>query len=322
MSDRAIDLNRGFDIKLKGTADPFYLDAPQPKLFALKPTDLHGISPIPKLHVAVGEEVKAGDPVFFDKPSPRIQYCSPVSGEIVEVRRGAKRAITEVVILADSSIDYRTYGKADPSSLSRDAVVERMLESGAWVLMRQRPFNVVPDPDVVPRDIYISAFDTAPLAPNYDFVMAGQEAAFQAGVLALGKLTDGGVHIGVTPTSADLFRHADGAHVTAFDGPHPAGNVGVHIHHTKPINKGEVVWVMKPQDVAVLGRLFTEGIFDAQRTVAVTGDEVPPWHERADAVEGSAAHAGVDDGDRDSGAGALGPGALGVDLVEVPLEER
>ena len=272
--NKTITLKKGFDIKLEGAADKKHLEIQQPSLFALKPTDLFGISPIPKLHGKIGDEVKAGEPLFYDKPRPEVQYAAPVSGEIVEVRRGPKRRIDEVVILADSQMNYREYDKLDPATASRESIVNRLLEAGGWVLMRQRPYNVVPNPELVPKNIFISCFDSAPLGADQNFVMEGQEEDFQAGLLALGKLTDGSVYLGLSPHSADIYKKATGVVKNTFRGKHPAGNVGIQIHHTAPINKGEVVWVIKPQDVAIIGRLMTQGIFDARRTVAVTGSEL------------------------------------------------
>ena len=274
MNNSVKNLKKGYDIRLKGAAEQKYLNVSQPNLFALKPTDFIGIAPIPKLKVKEGEEVKAGEALFFDKPSPEIIYSAPVSGEIVEVRRGAKRAITEIIILADSEVKFHEFGKMDPGAASREDIVNRLLASGAWVLMRQRPYNVVPKPTDVPRDIFVSCFDTAPLAADQNFLIQGKEQHFQAGLKVLSKLTNGSVHLGVTSTSAEVFKRAEGAKVHGFKGPHPAGNVGVHIHHAAPISKGEIVWTIKPQDVAIIGKLFSEGIYDAERTIAIAGDEL------------------------------------------------
>lgn len=271
---KTYSLKRGYDIKLKGAATLTLHEDPSIRLFALKPTDLHGLTPIPKLVVDEGDEVKAGDPLYFDKPRPDVMYCAPVSGEVVEIRRGPKRAITEVVLLADNEINYREFGPVDVAGLSREAILQRLLESGTWPLIRQRPFHVVPDPTVTPRDVFISCFDTAPLAPDYNFVMQGKAAAFQAGLDVLAKLTDGAVYLGVSPNSGPVFTEAQRVNITTFSGPHPAGNVGVHLHHIRPVNKGEVVWTLKPQDVAIVGKLFTEGIYDAERIVALAGSSV------------------------------------------------
>lgn len=268
-----IKLSRGFDIKLLGKPTPEHLDVPQPRLFALKPTDVVGIGPIPKLLVELGSRVLSGEPLFFDKGDPRVRFSSPVSGEVVEIRRGAKRAITEVVISADAEQEFNAFDRLDLATSSREAVVGLLLESGAWGLLKQRPFNTVADPDATPRDIFISCFDTAPLAPDHNILIKGKEAAFQNGLRVLAKLTSGDVHLGVGPDSSDVFTKAEGVKTASFSGPHPAGNVGIQIHHVAPINKGDVVWTLKPQDVAIIGKLFSEGVFDAERTVALTGSE-------------------------------------------------
>lgn len=274
MAGQVIRLTRGFDIRLLGHAREESLDVLPSPLFALKPPDVHGIAPIPKLHLREGDEVRAGQPLFFDRSLPTVQFSSPVSGEVVDVRRGPRRAITHVVVLADARISFHQYPKLDPRSVSRDALVARMLEAGVWPLIRQRPFNVVADPEVVPRDIFVSCFDTAPLAPDYARLIRGREEAFEFGLDALSRLTDGEVHLGVSPKSGEVYTRATSARIHTFSGPHPAGNVGVQIHHVRPINKGEVVWTLKPQDVAIIGRLLREGIFDARRTVALTGAEL------------------------------------------------
>jgi Na+-transporting NADH:ubiquinone oxidoreductase subunit A len=267
-----INLTRGFDIKLQGRARHTRLDILPPETCALKPPDVPGIEPIPTLLVREGERILAGDPVFTPKSAPDVKFCSPVSGRIVEIRRGAKRAIAEIVIEVEKAIETRDFGK--PGTASAERILKVLLASGLWVLLRQRPFNVIPDPAAQPRDMFISCFDTAPLAPDYSILMEGKEEAFLAGIEALRKLTRGDVHLGTAPNSISLFRSANGAKVHTFSGPHPAGSVGVQIHHIAPIAKGEVVWTVKPQDVAIIGRAVSEGVFDARRTVALTGAEV------------------------------------------------
>jgi len=273
MNRNIITLKRGYDIRLLGEAEPRFLDLEQPRLFALKPADLHGVAPIPKLELKEGERVDAGQPVFFDRSMPDVRYCSPVSGEVVEIRRGAKRRIDEIVVRADSTIAFREFPGIDPGTASGEQIVERLLQCGGWALIRQRPFNVVPDPRVAPRDIFVSCFDTAPLAPSAEMLIEGSEDAFQFGLRTLARLTKGNVHLGVSPDSGDVFRKAEGVRIHTFAGPHPAGNAGVQIHHIQPIAKGDIVWTVKPQDVAVIGRLARDGIFDARRTLAVTGAE-------------------------------------------------
>lgn len=264
---KTITIRKGYDIKLKGKAENIIVDLPNPSTFALKPTDFKDLTP--KMVLKVGNEVKAGEPIFVDKDNPVIQFCSPVSGEITEVRRGAKRKILEVVILADKEIKYVDFGTATPSTMSREDVTAQMLKSGAWALMKQRPYGTVAQPGSAPRDIYISGFNSAPLAADIDFILEGEEAHFQAGVDALSKLTDGKVHLGLN--GASKLSGVQNADISNFKGPHPAGNVGVQIHNTEPLNKGEVVWTVSAQDVAAIGRTFTTGKFDLTRKVAVVG---------------------------------------------------
>lgn len=267
-----IKLTRGLNVKLLGSAPLVLLDLPVAATFAVRPMDVPGLESIPRLLHQVGDSVLAGDPVLASKANPEVVFSSPVSGDIVEVRRGPKRAITEVVIEPGRQLVFRAFRK--PSLASRDQILETLLGSGAWTLLRQRPFNTFADPAVTPRDIFVSCFDSAPLAPDTGFLLQGREEAFLAGLRALRTLTSGEVHLGVAPHSSDLFRRADSARVHTFDGPHPAGAVGVQIHHIAPIAKGHVVWTIKPQDVAIIGTLVTEGIFDARRTVAFTGPQL------------------------------------------------
>ena len=273
---KVIKLKKGFNITIKGEAPLLLNHNPKPATFALKPTDIMGLSPIPKVMVEEGQDVKAGDPIFFDKKRPDIIYTAPVSGEFVEVRRGEKRAITELVFLADSEIKFKDFGVSDPNTLDRETIVKKLLDSGCWPFIHQRPYGIVADPADTPKMIYISGFNTAPLAPDYDFMLEGQEKAFQAGVDALNKLTDGGVHLGMNAQKNHGKTLSETKNVTRhwFSGPHPAGNVGIQIHHVNPIKKGEIVWTLKPQEVVVIGRLFTEGHFNTERMVAIVGSEV------------------------------------------------
>lgn len=267
-------LKKGFDIKLTGAAEKSLINASSTR-YAVQPKNFIGMSPIPKVVVEVGDEVKAGDVLFFDKKRPDVKYVAPVSGEIVAVNRGEKRSIKEVVILADKDIQYKTFQPADLNG-SREDLVNFLLESGTWSLIRQRPFDIVPDPSETPANIFISTFDSAPLAPDLDFVVEGQGAAFQKGLDVLGKLTDGAVHLGLNGKSApsSVFTNARGVKQTYFHGKHPAGNVGVQIHHTAPIAGTSKVWVLGVQDVLTIGKLFLNGKFDASRVVAITGGEL------------------------------------------------
>lgn len=269
-------LNKGFDILLEGEAEKTITQGTA-NTYAIQPGNFIGMSPIPKVTVEAGDEVKAGDPILFDKKRPDILYCAPVSGEVVEVRRGAKRSIKEVVILADKGeMNYKSITAPDLNTVSREDLVKFMLENGAWPLINQRPFDIVPEVDVIPRDIFISTFDTAPLAPDNNFVVQGQEAHFQKGLDVLSELTKGHVYLGLdsSTTPSTAFSEAKGVEKRWFNGPHPAGNVGIQIHHIHPINTTDKVWTVGVQECIQIGKLFNEGRFDASRIVAVTGAEL------------------------------------------------
>lgn len=264
-------LKKGFDIKLEGNPSSVITDKTVTR-FAIQPPNYRGIAPIPKLEVAEGQEVKAGDPLFFDKSNPQIKYVAPVSGEVIAVNRGEKRAITEVVILADKEQKFRSIPAINYQQASRDELVSFLMEYGAWPLIKQRPYNVVPGVDVIPENIFISTFDTAPLAPDNNAIIAGQEKAFYAGIGALSRLTTGKVYLGLNAKSLPdaTFRQAP-AEKVYFQGPHPAGNVGIQIHHISPIGRGQRVWTLNLQDVIIIGKLFSEQRFDSTRMVAIGG---------------------------------------------------
>jgi len=267
--------SQGHDIKLVGEPTGPVVAGTSTR-YAIKPTDFNGISPIPKVVVAAGDEVQAGDVLFYDKKRPEIMYSSPVSGEVVEVKRGAKRAITEVIILADKEMSYKQFS---PPALTADRaeLVSFMCEAGAWPLINQRPYDVVADTAIVPANIFISTFDTAPLALDMSVVIAGNEAAFQKGLDVLTKLTSGDVYLGLdgrgdAPVAA--FANATGVKKNYFAGKHPAGNVGVQIHHTAPIKGEDKVWTLGVQEVITLGKLFAEGRYDASRIVSIGGVQI------------------------------------------------
>lgn len=273
MSD-VYKIKKGLNINLKGKAEKVVVKTEASATYALKPTDFIGI--VPKLSVKVDEEVKAGSPIFHDKYHPEVVFTSPVSGKVTAINRGERRSLLEIVITPDNQIQYEDFGKANPSSLSREEIIEKLLKSGLWPSIKQRPYAIIANPQNTPKAIFISAFDSAPLAPDYDFIVQGHEAEFQAGINVLSKLTTGKVHLNINadePASA-VFTKAQGVQLNQFSGPHPAGNVGIQIHHIDPINKGETVWCVNPQDVILIGRLFEKGIYDATVVVALAGSEV------------------------------------------------
>ncbi|MEM1216468.1 MAG: Na(+)-translocating NADH-quinone reductase subunit A [Bacteroidota bacterium] len=271
-------LNKGHDILLEGEATGAAAPATGVTRYAVQPPNFRGLKPIPKMTVEVGDTVKAGDQLFFDKGMPDVVFAAPVSGEVIEINRGAKRAITEVVILADKEQTSRSYEVPNLAEASRADLVEFIKGSGAWSLFRQRPFNIVASPNETPRDIFVSTFDTAPLAPDANVVVAGQEVAFQRGVDVLAQLTDGDVYLGLDARGdvapAAVFAEAANAKKHYFRGKHPAGNVGVQIHHIAPVGGTDIIWTLGVQDVITLGKLFLNGVYDASRVVALAGAEL------------------------------------------------
>ena len=267
---------KGHDVKLAGSPSG-KIKSIHTNRYAIKPTDFNGISPIPKVMVEVGSEVKAGDPIFFDKKRPEIMYASPVSGEVVEVKRGAKRAITEVIILADKEISYKSFEVPNLENIDRESLVNFLVGSGVWPMLNQRPFDIVADINEAPRDIFISTFDSAPLALDSNLIIKGNESAFQKGCDVLSALTDGSVYLGLdargeAPSAG--FRNVSGVKKNYFDGKHPVGNVGVQIHHVGPIKGNDKVWTLGIQEAIIIGKLFLEGKFDASRLVALVGAQV------------------------------------------------
>ncbi len=269
-----VKLKRGFNIRLQGEADKVFGKAEPANYFAVKPVDFHGISP--KLSVRTGDAVKKGSPLFFDKKRPEIKFTSPVSGQVTDINRGEKRRILEIVVQNDHKNEYLHFKQGNIEDFSKEDIIKNILESGLWPCIKQRPYNIVADPAVDPKGIFISAFDTAPLAPDMDFIMGGNEDIFQAGINALKKITTGDVHVGVNADypPAKAFTEAENVVLHYFSGPHPTGNVGIQIHHISPMNKGEIAWTIDPQDVAAIGRLFRKGIYDPSKVVALTGSEV------------------------------------------------
>ena len=273
MSD-VIKIKKGLNINLQGKAEKIFMKARKAELYAVKPTDFHDL--IPKLEVKEGDIVKAGSALFYDKYRPEIKFTAPVSGTIHAVNRGERRRIMEVVISPDEEIQYEEFQQADPETLSREEVKKNLLQSGLWPALKQRPYNIIADPEDTPKAIFISAFDTSPLGPDYDFILKDVDREFQAGINALKKLSGGKVHLNIEGTypPSTAIKKAVGVQLNKFKGPHPAGNVGTQIHFIDPINKGEVVWVINPQDIVTIGRLFLNGLYDASRIVALTGSEV------------------------------------------------
>ncbi|MCF0191397.1 MAG: Na(+)-translocating NADH-quinone reductase subunit A [Marinilabiliaceae bacterium] len=266
-----IKLKRGLDIRLAGRSETVYANVAPAEQYAIKPSDFKGLTP--KMVAKVGDKVNAGDALFVDKMHPEVRFVSPVSGELIAVNRGERRVILEVVVKADGNTTTCDFGKEDIQSLSRDQIITKLLNSGAWTYFKQRPYNIVADPQLDFKSIFVSTFDTAPLAPDYDFVINGNEANFQAGLDVLSKIAP--TFIGVQAESANkAFNGAKGVTITKFSGKHPSGCVGIQINNVQPINIGERVLTIGVQEVVAIGKMFTTGILDFGRIVVVCGSEI------------------------------------------------
>ena len=266
-----IKLRKGLDINLKGKAAAEVMSVKEPGFYALIPDDFTGVTP--KVVVKEQEYVMAGGPLFVDKNHPELKFVSPVSGVVTSVERGARRKVMSITVEAAAEQDYEEFGKKDVSKMSGEQVKEALLNGGMFAFIKQRPYDVVADPTVAPRAIFVSAFDSNPLAPEFEMALKGEEANFQTGLDALAKMAKTYLSISVKQNAAALTQ-AKNVEINVFDGPHPAGNVGVQINHIAPVNKGETVWTIDPQAVIFIGRLFNTGHVDMTRTVAVTGSEV------------------------------------------------
>ena len=267
-----IKIRKGLDIKLKGVAEKTISVAPRSKKFAIKPTDFHGVTP--KMVLKEGASVKAGEVIFFSKYSDRVKFVAPVSGILSEIRRGAKRRILEVVIDADAEDTFVEHGSRDVSGMSGEEVKEHLLGGGCWPFIKQRPYDVIANPEDAPKAIFVSAMNTAPLAADVEFLLKDRMDDFRIGLEAISKLTSGKTHVSVA-ADGGLLNGIQGVELHKVKGPHPAGNVGVQIHHIDPVNFGERVWVVGPEDVAIIGSFFRTGKFQADRLVAVAGTEAP-----------------------------------------------
>ncbi|MFI3261818.1 MAG: Na(+)-translocating NADH-quinone reductase subunit A [Rikenellaceae bacterium] len=274
---KVIRLKKGLDINLIGEAEKVITVAPVAETYAVKPTDFMGVTP--KLLVKVDDEVKAGTPLFFDKYNPEVLVAAPISGTIVAINRGAKRKILEIVIAPSAERSYEEFKIGDLASLSREDVVAKILEAGLWSFMTQRPYGIIASSKDTPRDIFVSGFDSAPLAGDVDFMIKECEAEFKTGMEVLKKLTSGKVYLGVSEKSTTAaFKSLTGVEVNTFSGKHPVGNVGIQIHHTAPISKGDTVWTVNIQDLVILGRLFATGKVDMTRIIAVAGSMIEKPH--------------------------------------------
>lgn len=269
-----IQLHKGLDIPVKGAAELRIEKTIISDVVSVKPVNFKNLTP--KLLVREGDEVKAGSILFVDKYHPEVGFASPVSGTVEQIVRGEKRKLLEVRVKAAKTTDYINFNTPDVVKATAGEIKKVLLESGLWVALKQRPYGIVANPADEPRAIFVSAFDSAPLAPDYNFTLKGEAANIQVAVDVLNKLTKGGVFVGINAREAATspFNHLKNVKLYGFSGAHPAGNVGVQINNIAPVNKGEVVWTIDPMFMVAIGKLFTKGIYDVTRTIAVAGNRV------------------------------------------------
>ena len=269
-----IQLTKGLDIPVKGAAELKIEKDIISEVVSVKPVNFKNLTP--KLLVREGDTVKAGTILFIDKYRPEIGFASPVSGTVEQVVRGEKRKLLEIRVKADQTTDYIKFNAPDVVKATAEEIKKVLLESGLWAAMKQRPYGIVANPADEPRAIFVSAFDSAPLAPDYNFTLKGEEANLQVAADVLNKLTKGGVYVGVNAknSATSPFNRLKNVKLYGFSGVHPAGNVGVQINNIAPINKGEIVWTIDPMFMVAIGKLFTKGVYDVTRTIAVAGNRV------------------------------------------------
>lgn len=268
---KVIKLRKGLDVRLKGKAAKEMFQVKPTGLYALVPDDFTGVKP--KLLVKEGEIVKVGDVLFVDKNNPDVKFVAPVSGTVEAIERGDRRKILSVQIKADETQQFVDFGKKDVSKLTSESVLSTLLESGLFAFFKQRPYDVTACPSDAPKAIFVSAFNSMPLAADFEFVLQGRESDFQTGLSVLAKLAP--THLGVHKNqTSNALNSAKDVEVTIYDGVAPAGNVGVHINKIAPINKGEIVWTIGAEEVIFIGHLFNTGQLDFTRIVAFAGSEV------------------------------------------------
>lgn len=264
-----IRIKKGLNINLVGAAEQTTSKAVLSNVYAINLNDFHGITP--KMLVKQGAEVKVGEPLFYNKNREDMMFVSPVSGELIEINRGARRRILSLKILADKEQAVASHAPLEVAGASKDEVKSYLLKGGVWPFIKQRPYDIIADPDAVPKAVFVSGYATAPLAADLDYVLKGKEEELQAAVNALGKLTPGKVHVSVGRSSNSPLAGLSGVELHKVSGPHPAGLVGTQINKIDPINKGEVVWTVAAQDLVIIGELLLTGKFNPERVVALAG---------------------------------------------------
>jgi Na+-transporting NADH:ubiquinone oxidoreductase subunit A len=267
-----IKIKKGLTIRLKGEADKTLSNAPRSRTFAIRPSDLHLVTP--KLVVKEGAKIQAGDTLFYSKDNEAIKFSSPVSGTLTEIERGPKRVITKITLEGDQQDTFKDFGVKMPDAMDAAAIKNHLLVSGCWPFIMQRPYAVIANPEQMPKAIFVSGLNTGPLAVDLDFALHGKEKELQVALSALAKLTEGSVHVTIDKDGNSPLAGMNDVVLHKTNNLHPAGNVGTQINKLDPVNKGEVVWTIAAQDLVIIGELFLTGKYNAERIIALAGSSV------------------------------------------------
>ena len=267
-----IRIKKGLNLNLVGAAELTTSKAVLSNVYNINLEDFHGVTP--KMLVKQGAEVKAGEPLFYNKNIEEVLFVSPVSGEVVEIERGARRKILSVKILADKTQEVLSHNSIDVDKASKQDVKDFLLKGGCWPFIKQRPYDVIANPDTTPKSIFVSGYNSGPLAADLNYVLKGKEPELQAAIAVISKLTPGAVHVSVGGNGSSPLEKLNGIELHKVSGPHPAGLVGTHINKLDPISKGELVWTIAPQDLVIIGEFVLTGKFNAERIVALAGSSV------------------------------------------------
>ncbi len=268
-----LKLKKGHDIGIAGVPTKTYLESDPCKTVALLPSEFLYVKP--KLMVKEGEKVKGGQALFFDKKSPGIKWAAPGAGTVSKIQFGPRRIVQGIEITLDKDEEFVRVEIPSLEKSGRQEIIDTILELNLWPCIRQRPYNKIADPEGNPKSLFISACNTAPLSVDNTFILEGQEEAFKTGLSILGKLTEGDVQLAIHENATlPLFTQLDNVKLHRINGPHPAGNVGVLVHHLDPLKPGEIIWSCEPQHVVLLGRAFMTGQLDPSIAVTVGGPSV------------------------------------------------
>jgi len=279
-----IKIKKGHNIRISGVPAKTVLETENPSTIGVRPNEFKYLKP--KLVVREGDKVSIGSPLFFDKKNPDIKWASPAAGVIKSIIYGERRSILHVVIARDNNeetIQNESFEYAALGTLGRDKIIETLLKANLWPLLKQRPFNRVANQNDLPKSIFVSGFNSGPLSVDMDLALEENGQEFQAGLTLLKQLTEGKLFLNISSDSkSKALLTAENVELNKFSGPHPAGNVGIQIHHLDPLNPGEIIWTVTAQHVITIGNLFLTGKFDPKIIVSIGGPSVKnPTHVRA-----------------------------------------